>query len=149
MRKRNVTLLVFLKGDRDPKERMPGCANYDHHYGGCLFEDFDGKCAVLDLHRRCGYFERAVLPTSADIGQRDHIYRLYEQTVGAVIDTTKGRHKTGDVRPCPDCGTALRPRQRYCDNCAKKRRRAASRQRQRRHYGQMSQPNALTEMAVL
>jgi hypothetical protein len=148
MRQRNVTLSVFLKGDRDPKERMPGCANYDRHYGGCLFEDFKGKCAVLDLHRRCGYFERAVLPTAADIGQRDHIYMLYEQAVGAVIDTSKTRRKTGDVRPCPDCGGTLRPRQRYGDTCAKRRKRMAGRERRRRHYSRATQCNALTEMAV-
>lgn len=144
MRKRNVTLLAFLKGTSDLKDRMPGCANYDHRDGGCLLSN---NCAVL-TGKRCGYFERAVLPTSAEIGQRDHVYRLYEQAVSVIIDRYKMRRKTGDVRPCPDCGTALRPRQRYCDTCAGKRKRVASRQRQRRHYGRAIDPNALTETGV-
>ena len=148
MRKRNVTLLIFLKGTSDPHDRMPGCANYDHHYGGCLFENFGGQCAVLDLRKRCGYFERAVLPTAADIGQRDHVYGLYEQLVGVVIDRNKTRQKTGNVRPCPDCGTSLRPRQRYCDTCSRRHRQAAGRARRHRHYARTTQCNALTENGV-
>jgi len=49
-------------GDTDPKAGMPGCANYDRHYDGCLFED---TCLVQE-GKRCGYFERAVLTTVAD-----------------------------------------------------------------------------------
>jgi len=127
--KRLVTLKVFVKGSSNPDDLMPGCANYDHHYGGCVFAE---TCKVLD-GERCGWFERAVLPTAADIGQRDHVYALYEQTTGALIDRNKTRRKTGDVRPCPDCGSALRPRQRYCDACSKKRKRAASRERRLNH----------------
>jgi hypothetical protein len=41
----------------DPKAKNPGCANYDHHYGGCLFRD---ECLVQQ-GKRCRYFERVVL----------------------------------------------------------------------------------------
>ena len=46
-------------GDADPKARNPGCANFDHYYGGCLFRD---ECLVLQ-GERCEYFER-VIPQS-------------------------------------------------------------------------------------
>jgi len=45
--------------DADPKSRNPGCANFDHHYGGCLFRD---ECLVQQ-GKRCEYFER-VIPQS-------------------------------------------------------------------------------------
>jgi hypothetical protein len=132
--KRNVTLLAFLKGSTNPADRMPGCANYDHDHGGCLLETVGEKCPclVVDEHKRCPYFERAVLPTAADIGQREHVYGLYEQTVGAVVDTRKTRRRTGDPRPCPDCGGVLRPRQRICDDCQKRRRKQTYRASQRK-----------------
>ena len=75
MKHRQVSLRVFLRGTSNPKEQMPGCANYDHDHGGCLFAD---ACQV-EQGQRCGYFERAVLPTAADTGQKEHIYSLYEQ----------------------------------------------------------------------
>ncbi|HUU19740.1 MAG TPA: hypothetical protein VMW72_21495 [Sedimentisphaerales bacterium] len=39
------------------------------------------------------------------------------------------------LRECPDCGKPkLRPRQRYCDDCKKKRIRNTNRERQRKYY---------------
>jgi len=133
-----------LKGSSDPKDQMPGCANYDHHYGGCLFENFGGACAV-EIGKRCGYFERAVLPTSAETGQREHIYGLYEQTVGVIIDTAKTRKRTGDARPCPDCGSPLRTRQRYCDTCSTRRQREQNRRYSRNRRRSLSHSGELTE----
>jgi len=46
-------------GDADPEASNPGCANFDHHYGGCLFRD---ECLVQQ-GERCEYFER-VIPQS-------------------------------------------------------------------------------------
>jgi len=43
-------------GAADPKSRNPGCANFDHHYGGCLFRD---ECLV-QKGKRCEYFERVI-----------------------------------------------------------------------------------------
>lgn len=48
-------------GDDDPKSRNPGCANFDHHYGGCLFRD---ECLVQQ-GERCGYFERVISQSGA------------------------------------------------------------------------------------
>ena len=117
-RKRTVGLTAFLKGSSNPDDRMPGCSNYDHHYGGCLFAD---TCKVQE-GQRCGYFERRVLPTAADIGLGERMYSLYEKQCGI-----SGTLERGQMRICPDCGTGLKPRQRYCDNCKRRRRRKSYR----------------------
>ena len=119
-RKRTVGLITFLKGNSDPDDRMPGCANYDHYYSGCLYED---KC-VVEAGKRCGYFERAVLPTAADIGLKELVYSLYEKQVGIA---GIGQFDSGKTRRCPDCRAELKPHKKYCDVCAKKRRRRSYR----------------------
>ena len=91
--KRTVGLIAFLKGNTDPAAGMPGCASYDHHYGGCLF--LDG--CLVEEGKRCGYFEKAVLPTAADIGLKELVYSLYERQVGIAgigqFDSGKIRRK--------------------------------------------------------
>ncbi len=78
-RKRTVALIAFLKGNSDPKVGMSGCANYDHHYRGCLFAD---TCSVEE-GKRCDYFERVVLPTPPDVGLKQletmasHVFCCY------------------------------------------------------------------------
>jgi hypothetical protein len=119
-KRRTVGLIAFLKGSTDPAEGMPGCANYDHHYGGCLFGN---TCKVQD-GERCGYFELTVLPTASEIGLNDTVYSQYEQQVGiAGISVLK----RSQIRRCPDCGDEVGPRQRYCPNCSKRRRRESYR----------------------
>ena len=49
-------------GDTNAKARMPGCANFDYYYDGCIFRD---ECLVQH-GKRCEYFERVVLPAVAD-----------------------------------------------------------------------------------
>ncbi len=124
-RRRSVGLITFLKGNTDPAVGMPGCANYDHYYGGCLFGD---ECLV-EQGKRCGYFERPVLPTCEGIGLTEQVYSLYEKHVG--IDGEGGLSR-GPVRRCPDCGAELKPRRRYCDDCQRERRLDAYRERRRR-----------------
>jgi hypothetical protein len=118
--RRTVGLIAFLKGSTDPATGMPGCGNYDHYYSGCLFGD---KCQVQE-GQRCGYFERAVLPTAADIGLKDRIYSLYEEHVGIAGN---GLLRRGQIRRCPDCADEVGPRQRYCQKCSRKRRRESYR----------------------
>jgi hypothetical protein len=91
---------------------MPGCANYDDYYGGCLFAE---TCKVQD-GKRCEYFERAVLPTATDIGLQELVNRLYAKQTGRKESDKK------KIRKCPDCKTEIKPRQRYCDMCSQKRR---------------------------
>ena len=119
-RRRTVGLIAFLKGNTDPAVGMPGCANYDHHYGGCLF----GDACFVEQGKRCEYFEKAVLPTAADIGLKELVYSLYERQVGIA---GIGQFDGGNIRRCPDCGAELRRRQRYCDDCKRKRRRKSYR----------------------
>ncbi len=114
-RKRSIGLIAFLKGSTDPKAGMPGCANYDHHYSGCLY----GGC-LAEAGQRCGYFEKAVLPIAGEIGQQK-IYAAYESLTGA------DPLARPQARLCPDCGAELKPRQRYCDDCKRKRRRQSYR----------------------
>ena len=118
--RRTVGLIAFLKGSTDPADGMPGCANYDQHYGGCLF----GETCKVQEGKRCGYFERAVLPTAADVGLNDAVYSQYEAQVRIAGG---GLLKRSQVRRCPDCGDEVGPRQRYCENCAKRRRRESYR----------------------
>jgi hypothetical protein len=138
--KRTVGLITFLKGNTDPKARMPGCANYDHHYGGCFFRTVEGipsndlleqeknncPCSVQE-GRPCHYFEEAVLPTAADIGQQEHIYSLYESHVGKMTGL-----QTAKIRSCPDCGGELKPRRRLCDECRGRRDRDSKRKWKRK-----------------
>ena len=48
--------------NKKSEQRNPGCANFDYHYDCCLFRD---ECLV-QMGKRCKYFERAVLPTITD-----------------------------------------------------------------------------------
>lgn len=116
-----IGLMTFLKGTSNPNDRMPGCANYDHHYGCCLFETGEGRdCSCLvQAGKRCNYFERAVLPTAADIGQLERMTGLYRKKVGPDNDQ---QCDTPVIRECPDCGGELKRRQRYCSKCSNRRR---------------------------
>ena len=116
--RKTVGLAAFLKGSSNPVDKMPGCANFDQHYGGCLLGD---NCLIQDS-KRCGHFEKTVLPTAADIRSGERIYSLYEKQCGI-----SGTLQRDQMRICPDCGTGLKPRQRYCDGCANKRRRQSYR----------------------
>jgi len=145
-RKKTVGLTAFLKGTSNPEDGMPGCANYDHHHGGCLScwrGCEDGNCLScidfgpytycrVERGKRCGYFERAVLPTAGDIRLRQWVYSLYEKQVGLAGSGGLGREP---VRGCPDCGAELKPRQRYCDQCSRRRRVGSHRKKRQKKRG--------------
>jgi hypothetical protein len=120
-RKRTVGLIAFLRGSTSPENKMPGCCNYDHDSGGCLDKD----CCLVEQGKRCGYFEKVVLPTSVDLGLKELVYSLYQKHVGIAEDDPL--INTANIRPCPDCGAELKPRQRYCDDCKRRRRRKSYR----------------------
>ncbi len=134
-RRRTVGLIAFLKGSTDPAVGMPGCADYDHHHGGCLLAD---TCKVQE-GQRCGYFERAVLPTVEAIGLKDVLYSAYEGHVGIAGN---GLLKRGQIRRCPDCGDEVGPRQRYCSNCSKSRRRQSYRRAREKQGSKRNTDNA-------
>ena len=114
-KRKTVGLIAFLKGTSNPADMMPGCANYDGNYGGCLLDE---TCKV-EQGKRCVYFEKAVLPTAKDIGLQS-VYSQYEKSIGI-----EGALKIsmGQARLCPECGAGLKLRQRFCDSCSKRRRR--------------------------
>lgn len=132
---KGIDLIKFLKGDTNPKNGMPGCANYDRHYGSCLFchkDCTEDKCrtclepqneCLVEQGTRCGYFEKFVLPTAEQIGRLAEISDQYSKHTGAKI-----LPKERVDRTCPDCGGVLRPRQRYCDKCSRSRQRIAKRE---------------------
>ena len=113
-------LIAFLKGSPNPLRHMPGCANYDHYYGGCLTESV---CKV-EQSQRCAYFERAVLPT----GDAE-IYEKYEQHCGM-----EGPLPRPQVRRC-ECGQILGSRQRLCEKCKDRNRKESYRRASRRRAG--------------
>ncbi|MBL7186302.1 MAG: hypothetical protein ISS70_08240 [Phycisphaerae bacterium] len=96
------------------------CANYSKHDEGCLFDE---SCKVMD-GRRCDYFEKAVL------GPPDYKYKLpgydYQKLFAQYAEQTEAERQQVEVRRC-ECGTPLRHRQRYCDDCTMKRRRKTKR----------------------
>ena len=123
--RKSIGLMVFLRGRQDPDEGLPGCANYDKHYGGCLFR----KDCLVEQNKRCEYFEVAVLPTAKDIGLQALVSKLYSDHVG--LDGVQ----VCQDRRC-DCGAGLKPRQRYCTECREKRRKATKREYQRKYRKQ-------------
>lgn len=123
-KRETLGLMAFLKGSSNPKDQIPGCANYDRNLGGCV----SGEGCKVEQGQRCDYFEKAVLPTAGTIGQADRIYSLYQDRVGIEETLLPNVSKS---RPCPGCGVGLRPRQRYCDICSKKRRRETYRRRRK------------------
>lgn len=121
--RRTTGLVTFLKGTTDPAAGVPGCANYDHRYGGCLF----GEACKVEQCKRCGYFEQAVLPTANDVGLGEQVYSLYEKQVDI-----QGGLERAPKRLCPDCGAELKARQRYCEKCARRRRADSYRERRKK-----------------
>jgi hypothetical protein len=96
------------------------CANYDKHDETCLFGD---SCKIMD-GQRCDYFEKAVL------GPPDYRLKLpdydYQKLFAQYAEQTKAEKQQVNVRRC-GCGTPLRHRQRFCDECTLKRRRKTKR----------------------
>ena len=83
-----------------------------------------GPCIVLD-GKRCGRFEKCLLPLAREIGGKtleavqEH-YAVGQMLASAAVGPV-------NIRSCPDCGTPLGAGRRLCPDCAKKRQRAAKR----------------------
>jgi len=103
--KQSKGLRVFLRDE---------CANYNKHDEACLFGD---SCKVMDA-QRCDYFEKAVLAPP------DYKCKLpgydYQKLFAQYAEQTKAEKQQVNVRRC-GCGTPLRHRQRYCNECTLKR----------------------------
>ena len=116
---KNQTLTKFVKTE---------CANYDKHYQQCVYDE---PCKVLS-GKQCEYFEKAVL------GPPDYKFRLpsydYGKLFAQYAKQTGAESETVEQRRC-DCGNPLKPRQRYCADCARKRRRETYRKMRQKKAG--------------
>ena len=89
----------------------------------------DGRCRVAGGDR-CGWFESSILPEIVRLGGPDAANVAQRYAPGMKVAALRPNE---EARPCPDCGTALGARQRYCQECALKRAKSAARERIRRH----------------
>jgi hypothetical protein len=67
------------------------------------------------------------------------VYSQYEAQVGIAGG---GLLKRSQVRRCPDCGDEVGPRQRYCLNCSKRRRRESYRRTREKQRPMRNTDNA-------
>ena len=97
------------------------------------------KCKLAENPMEpCSYFERFVLPL-ADQPSPKGQPQLQSQRLDArqaYLMQTKRQVLGAVVRTCPECGATIAPRRRLCEKCAKKRRRASSRERARKYRKQ-------------
>jgi hypothetical protein len=120
--------------------------------GECANAQAGDRCLSLEKSgclvvrgRRCRYFEESVLPLLTRCASA-RCLKLYPEALSAYQKLHReldGMLVPEATRFCP-CGKPLKKRQRYCDACAKARRKAATRARVARHRGAVS-CNALTE----
>ncbi len=106
------------------------CANWANKTEACIGLDAFGKtfrepgqCWVIE-GRPCEYFKNSVLGSEdnkhphvqfvKDPAFEKRVWKQYQK-----IDATVNKE---DARRCPDCGVALRRRQKDCKKCKKKRR---------------------------
>mgnify|MGYP005646781095 CR=1 FL=1 len=105
------------------------CANWSSNLKGCLG---GSPCLVL-LGKRCGYFERAVLPPEGypypnrTFAQNPKAEKQVRQEYGLV----GGRRYDPKARFCK-CGNPLAKYRQMCEQCRRKRRQKSKREYQRR-----------------
>lgn len=110
------------------------CANYDG--GGCrniiILDDLTNhvgprleRCKLLD-GQKCRHFEDCVLHMIdyiEDEKRKDKLVAVAEQ----YFNEAKEPDTSKPQRLCPDCGAVLKPRKRYCADCAEKKRKKTRR----------------------
>lgn len=94
---------------------------------------FCGKCRILQ-GKLCEYFKKSVLGPEdykyphrlfiADPNFEKRVRKQYKKIDHTVVESEQIK------RYCPDCGSLLTPRRRYCTACQKKRKLATNRLRQ-------------------
>ena len=118
------------------------CANWRKDGKGCLGAIIDDdlqirrckpreRCLLSTPGERCQYFEECVAPMGPSI--YDEARRV--AFMAAVRDyRLAAKLPCAEERPCPMCGRAMEPRQRFCEVCAGARRKASNRAAFRRHW---------------
>ncbi len=86
-----------------------------------------GKCLVIEEKNPCVFFRESILPLTEHYGVYSRILSEYTQIDESII-------KNIHTRFC-DCGEELKPRERFCDKCKKKRRQETNRENLRKYRG--------------
>lgn len=118
------------------------CANWRKDGKGCLGAVIDDdlqirrckareRCVLSEPGKRCPYFEECVAPMAPSI-ENPARRAAFEAAVRAY--RLAAELPCADERPCPMCGRAMEPRQRFCEVCAAARRKASNRAAFRRHW---------------
>lgn len=68
----------------------------------------------------------AVIPSGKEHGNQNSMPTREENAARLATETAAKAPTTSTSRTCPDCGAAIPPRYRVCDNCLAKRRAAKS-----------------------
>ena len=127
-----MTLRQFAKAE---------CANFVQ---GSLCVARDAACRLPG--DPCRYFEESVLPIAAggynSDPPRPSVIRAYSDLVlkargASAAHALVKRYGVGEVRRC-GCGEPRRPRARYCESCARARRKASNRNAQRKRRSPVS-----------
>ena len=128
------------------------CANWLGNGKGCLGAMIDDdlqirrcipkpKCVLGTPGQRCLYFEECLAPMArsmADPRRREEFAQVVRQyRLAAKLPCT-------DERPCPRCGRAMTPRQRFCRVCAAARNRANQRTWIEKRRGELSKVKAFS-----
>jgi len=133
------------------------CANYQE--GICSGIDFgpkgelfrfraEGSRCLLSSRERCSYFETAVLPIGANQEWQKKYpgeARQFEEGADQYLRAHSGIPGLAPRRrKCPDCGTQIGPKQRYCAQCRDRHRKVSNAASQRRGREKEPSPSAVT-----
>lgn len=117
------------------------CANWRGDGKGCLGAIIDddlqirrcypsARCVLSEPGKRCPYFEECVAPMASSI---EDATRRAEFEAAIRDYRLAAELPCADERPCPVCGRAMEPRQRFCEVCAAARRKVSTRLAVERH----------------
>ncbi len=79
-----------------------------------------GKCLVIEEKKPCVFFRKSVLPLAEHYGVYSKILSEYTKIDESIV-------KNIHTRFC-ECGEELKPRERFCEKCKKKRRQKTDRE---------------------
>ncbi len=118
---KNDTLISFIKAECANLTSTNLCIGLDVFGERFMNQD---KCLIL-RKKRCEYFKKCVLPLAKLMGCYDRIFKEY-------IRFDKTVDQSEEARFC-ECGEELKPRERFCERCRKKRRLESKREYQKNY----------------
>jgi hypothetical protein len=120
----DVTLNSFVRTECANFTKTNECIGVDLKGKGF---NLDGACWIIKEKKPCKYFRKCVLPLAEQQGIYSRIlleYTNIDKSIGTGIHT----------RFC-ECGTELKPRERFCGKCKKIRRLETKRGYQQKYRG--------------